>query len=56
MDWFQSWPEDARVGVSRHYLQSYMIVCTEQVKEQVIYMMSFIHNNVSEMCITYYDR
>lgn len=56
MDWFQSWPEDARIGVSSHYLKSYMIVCTDQVKEQVIHMMSFIHNNVSEMCTVYYDR
>lgn len=56
MDWFQSWPEDARVGVSKHYLQEYFVVCTPEVKTELINMMSFIHNNVSDTCITYYDR
>ena len=56
MDWFQKWPEDARVSVSRHYLQEYFIVCTNEVKNQVINMMSFIHNNVSDIFLVYYDR
>lgn len=56
MDWFQSWPEDARVGVSRHYLQDFFIVCTDQIKKQVIDMMSYIHNDVAETCAEYYDR
>lgn len=56
MDWFQSWPEDARVGVSRHYLNDFMIVCSNDVKSEVINMMSFIHNHVSDTCNVYYDR
>lgn len=56
MDWFQGWPEDARIAVSRHYLQSYPLVCSAETKNQVINMMSFVHNNVSETCVLYYDR
>lgn len=56
MDWFQKWPEDARIGVSRQYLQNCSIVCSPTVKAQVINMMSFIHNHVSEACTIYYDR
>lgn len=56
IDWFQKWPEDARVNVSRHYLQDYFVVCTDEVKTQLIEMMSYIHNYVSEMCQTYFER
>lgn len=56
MDWFQSWPEDARVGVSHHYLHDFFIVCSDEVKTQVISMMSFVHNHVSETCTVYFDR
>lgn len=56
MDWFQAWPEDARVGVSTHYLKDYFIVCSPTTKTKVINMMSFIHNDVSENCTIYYER
>nr|XP_041630529.1 dynein heavy chain 8, axonemal-like isoform X2 [Drosophila kikkawai] len=56
IDWFQKWPEDARVAVSRHYLSEFQLVCTENVKEQVIDIMSWIHESVQETCISYYDR
>lgn len=56
MDWFQKWPEDARLGVSRHYLQDYFIVCSDEAKNKVIEIMSFIHDHVSHLCSEYYDR
>ncbi|KAI8124809.1 axonemal, Dynein heavy chain 8 [Lucilia cuprina] len=56
IDWFQKWPEDARVAVSRHYLQNFEIICTDEIKEQVIDIMSWIHETVSEACISYFDR
>lgn len=56
IDWFQKWPEDARVSVSRHYLQNYLIVCTDDVKVQLIEMMSFIHNYIADLCQTFFDR
>lgn len=56
MDWFQAWPEDARIGVSRHYLNEFPVVCTDRVKGELINMMSFVHNHVSDTCLVYYDR
>ena len=56
MDWFQKWPEDARVAVSAHYLSNFQVVCSPEVKTQLIEMMSFIHNDVSDTCIMYYGR
>lgn len=56
IDWFQKWPEDARIAVSRHYLSEFQLVCTDKVKDQVIDIMSWIHESVQELCISYYDR
>ena len=56
IDWFQKWPEDARVAVSRHYLQNFEVLCSPEVKEQVIDIMSWIHETVSEACVAYFDR
>lgn len=56
IDWFQKWPEDARIAVSRHYLKDFSIICTEKVKEHVINIMSWIHETVSETCISYFER
>ncbi|XP_013102946.2 dynein axonemal heavy chain 8 [Stomoxys calcitrans] len=56
IDWFHKWPEDARVAVSRHYLENFEIACSPMVKENVINIMSWIHETVSEICITYFER
>lgn len=56
IDWFQKWPEDARVSVSKHCLQDYLIVCTDDVRVQLIEMMSFVHNYIGDLCVTFYER
>lgn len=56
IDWFQKWPEDARVAVSRHYLKDFEIICDPAVKEQVIDIMSWIHEVVSDACLSYFER
>ncbi|KAG4073254.1 hypothetical protein HA402_008600 [Bradysia odoriphaga] len=56
IDWFQPWPEDARIAVSYHYLHDYPMECTDQARDEVIKAMSFIHQNVSETCDEYYRR
>lgn len=56
MDWFQAWPEDARIAVSHHYLAHYPMECSDNAREEIIKGMSFIHQNVTEMCEEYYRR
>lgn len=56
IDWFQPWPEDARIAVSHHYLSEYPMECTDNAREEVIKAMSFIHQNVTETCEEYYRR
>lgn len=56
IDWFQKWPEDARVAVSRHYLEHFDVACSPTVKKNIIDIMSWIHESVSETCISYFER
>ncbi|XP_055386175.1 dynein axonemal heavy chain 8 [Condylostylus longicornis] len=56
IDWFQKWPEDARIAVSNDYLKDFQLVCTDEVKFQVINEMSFIHESVTQACVKYFDR
>lgn len=56
MDWFQKWPEDALLAVSKHFLQDFPIVCKPAVKQAVIEMMGFVQEHVGELCTLYYDK
>ncbi|XP_032289207.2 dynein axonemal heavy chain 8 [Drosophila virilis] len=56
IDWFQKWPIDACVAVSRHYLGELELICSEKVKDQVVDIMSWIHESVQDACFSYYDR
>ncbi len=56
MDWFSRWPRDALVAVSNHFLSQYHIVCTDDVKHQLVQAMGVVHDNVAQTCIDYFQR
>lgn len=56
MDWFAKWPKDALIAVSHHFLHNFEIVCTPEVKKELVVLMADVQNHVALVCGLYFDR
>ncbi|KAG8199526.1 hypothetical protein JTE90_009368 [Oedothorax gibbosus] len=56
MDWLTSWPADALIEVSTHFIGNFEVECTPEVKHQMVGAMGIIHDSVSYQCNVYFQR
>ncbi|CAG9855812.1 unnamed protein product [Phyllotreta striolata] len=56
IDWFSKWPLDALIEVAWHFMEEYAIVSTPEIKAELIFMMSELHDNVNDFCDQYFNR
>lgn len=55
-DWFQPWPKEALVAVAQHFLKSYEIIGSKDVKTSLVKGMGIIHDHVAQLCSDYFQR
>ena len=56
MDWFMSWPKDALIAVADHFLGSYEMSCTPEIKTAIIETMGIVQDGVGKATGDYFNQ
>ncbi|XP_068204591.1 dynein axonemal heavy chain 5-like [Palaemon carinicauda] len=56
IDWFQPWPKEALVAVAQHFLESFEVISTPEIKLNLVKCMGAIHDHVAQLCTDYFQR
>ena len=56
INWFQPWPKEALISVSTHFLKSFEVNCSDDVKKHLYNVMALVQGDVSQACVSYFER
>jgi len=56
IDWFLRWPKDALYEVGEHFLEDYKVICSAEVKLQLMKIVGDIQDYMNDVCMDYFDR
>ncbi|XP_015430178.1 PREDICTED: dynein heavy chain 8, axonemal [Dufourea novaeangliae] len=56
INWFWRWPRDALYAVGDHFLKKFKIICSPEVKQNLIEVMGNIQDDINDVCVEYFDR
>ncbi|XP_011871302.1 PREDICTED: dynein heavy chain 8, axonemal [Vollenhovia emeryi] len=56
INWFLRWPRDALYAVGEHFLGTYKVICSPEVKQQLTQVVGDIQDDVSDTCAEYFNR
>ncbi|XP_029675665.1 LOW QUALITY PROTEIN: dynein heavy chain 8, axonemal-like [Formica exsecta] len=56
INWFLRWPRDALYAVGEHFLDKYKVICSPEVKQQLMQVVGDVQDDVSDTCTEYFDR
>ncbi|KAK9893078.1 hypothetical protein WA026_023570 [Henosepilachna vigintioctopunctata] len=56
INWFSRWPKDALIEVSNHFLKTFPLVATPEIKQELEHVMGEIQDGAAEICNLYFQR